>query len=418
MVNEDVLNVWYQGKLVGILWRNAAGIIGFRYEQTWVNNGFSISQQMPISTLEYPPESRKAHYFFVNLLPEADARMHIVRDLKISNSDFELLKAIGGECAGALSILPSSMMPSEKNEYSLLSDSDLKNLIRRKGALVYLNSRKDRPRLSLAGAQDKCAIFFDGENYFIPRDASPSSHILKFEVAGYRNIPVYEYFMMMLGRLVGLPVAQVDLKKTDAQYYLLIKRYDRVLEDNNAIKRLHQEDFCQALGFGYEKKYEQQGGPSFSECYRLAQNIVLNPIKDTENLLRWQIFNVLAGNSDAHAKNISLLYDKDNKVVLAPFYDLVCTRAIERIDKNLAFSIGGEFDPDIITLKHWERFASDCDIRLQYVLKLVDEMSELILDKFPAAIQEFEELHGRYPALQRVAKIVIRQCKRRLSYKK
>ncbi len=415
MIDEDVLNVWYQKRLVGVLRRNAAGIIGFHYEKNWVEKGFSISQQLPLNTLDYPPELNTAHNFFVNLLPEADARMHIVRDLKISNSDFELLKAIGGECAGALSILPANMLPSEDYEYSQLNDVDLKNLVQRKGAILNLNSSKNRPRLSLAGAQDKCAILFDGKKYFIPQGASPSSHISKFEIADYRNIPVYEYFMIMLAKSVGLPVVQVDLKKIDDHYYLLIKRYDRILGEKKVIERLHQEDFCQALGVGYERKYEQQGGPSFSECYRLVQRIVQNPIKDSENLLRWQIFNVLAGNSDAHAKNISLLYNRDNQISLAPFYDLVCTRAIEHIDSELAFSVGGEFNPDKITLKHWEKLAGDCDIKLQYLEKMVDQMSESLLENLPAVTKNFHELHGQYPALQRVTNVITKQCRKKFS---
>ncbi len=85
MKNEDVLLVWYKKSLVGKLWRNAAGIIGFEYEKRWVEEGFAISQQLPLTEKEYSSESGVAHHFFVNLLPEAGARAHIVRDLKISN---------------------------------------------------------------------------------------------------------------------------------------------------------------------------------------------------------------------------------------------------------------------------------------------------------------------------------------------
>jgi len=175
MNNEEFLMVWHEKNLVGKLWRNAAGIIGFIYEKSWIKTGFAISQQLPLTEQEYAPESGKAHQFFVNLLPEAGARLHLVRDLKVSNSDFELLKAIGGECAGALSILPKDYQPIENFHYKKITDTALKKLLLRKGRFSSITSDNDRPRLSLAGAQDKCPIFFDGENYLLPQDAAPSS---------------------------------------------------------------------------------------------------------------------------------------------------------------------------------------------------------------------------------------------------
>jgi serine/threonine-protein kinase HipA len=78
MTNENYLNVWYNKKLVGKIMRNSVGMIGFRYEKDWINNGFAISQQLPLIDKDYSAELGVAHKFFVNLLPEADARMHIV----------------------------------------------------------------------------------------------------------------------------------------------------------------------------------------------------------------------------------------------------------------------------------------------------------------------------------------------------
>ena len=335
---RTILHVWYGDILVGNLWQNEMGQIGFRYEKNWVRNGFSISQQLPLTVDEYTPADGKAHRFFANLLPEANARAHIIRDLKISNSDFELLKAIGGECAGAFSILPESHVANTKPHYQKLTEEDLKKIVLRKGNVSSFTTEKNRPRLSLAGAQDKCAIFFDGKNYFLPQDAAPSTHILKFEIIGYRHIPAYEYFLTQLAKTIDLPVVNCQLKKWDRDYFLQIQRYDRIIQNDKKTQRLHQEDFCQALGISHAKKYQQEGGPSFYDCYHLIQQISMNPLNDTENLLKWQIFNVLAGNSDGHAKNLALIYNQNHQANLAPFYDLVCTRAIERIDSRLALS--------------------------------------------------------------------------------
>jgi serine/threonine-protein kinase HipA len=340
--------------------------------------------------------------------------MHIVRDLKISNSDFELLKAIGGECAGAFSILPVELVPEDVGQYKKLSDEELNKIILRKGQVFNLTSNEERPRLSLAGAQEKCPIFYDGENYYLPKDSAPSTHILKFEIAGYRNIPVYEYFMTKLAEAVGLPVTDLQLRKSANDYFLLIKRYDRIVSTENNVKRLHQEDFCQALGVGYDKKYQQEGGPSFQDCYNLAGQITVKPLKDAENLLKWQIFNVLAGNSDGHAKNIAIIYNDNYEAELAPFYDLVCTRAIERINSKLAMSVGGEYNPDNVQLRHWEILAGECNINVHYLREMVLTMAETLLDKLAMTLEEFEIAFGPYPALQRVQKIVLRLCKKTL----
>lgn len=130
--------------------------------------------------------------------------------------------------------------------------------------------------------------------------------------------------------------------------------------------------------------------------------------------MRWQIFNVLAGNSDGHPKNLSLLYLANGEVHLAPFYDLVCTRAIERIDYHLAIAIGDERNPAVITRQHWEAPASQCGIRPQFLLNLLTGMATRLLDCLETTKTAFESRFGTYPALQRVEQLVTNQCRRAL----
>jgi len=112
MIDLDSLNVWNDQRLVGHLWRNPIGAIGFSYAPEWLSrDGFRVSHTLPCGSHDFTPEEGIAHRFFANLLPEGGVREQIVRDLKISNTDFNLLRAIGGECAGALSILPVEQQP-------------------------------------------------------------------------------------------------------------------------------------------------------------------------------------------------------------------------------------------------------------------------------------------------------------------
>lgn len=411
MIDLDALNVWNNQRLVGYLWRNQTGAIGFRYDPEWLaRDGFAISHTLPPGSDDFTPEDGLAHRFFANLLPEGGVREQIVRDLKISNTDFNLLRAIGGECAGALSILPVEQQPSPHYDYHPISDEELANLVARRGH-VYTWSSNALPRLSLAGAQDKCPILVRDGNYLLPQQESPSSHILKFELADYRHLPAYETFTTQLAKAVGLPVVDIQLRSVGKTHYALIERYDRLWDDSGQVQRLHQEDFCQALGYGHERKYQGDGGPTFAQCYQLIQDVSSDPANDLQHLLRWQIFNVLAGNSDGHAKNLSLLYLASGEIRLTPFYDLVCTRAIERIDYHLAFAVGDERNPGVITRKNWEFLASQCDIRPQFLLNQVTEVATRLLDNLAATKTSFESQYGTYPALQRIEQLVSKQCR-------
>ena len=413
MSDPDALNVWNGHRLAGRLRRDSFGHIGFRYDPDWLSGGgFAISQTLPLGAEEFAAEQGVAHRFFANLLPEGGFRERIVRDLKISDTDFNLLRAIGGECAGALSVLPVEREPSTEHSYRPINDEELAALVTQRGQ-PYSWSGEKRPRFSLAGAQNKFAILVREGKYLLPQEESPSSHILKFEIAEYRNVPAYETFTTLLAQAVGLPVVNIQLQSiNNSIHYTIVERYDRFLSDDGEVLRAHQEDFCQALGYGHERKYQEDGGPSFAQCFGMLRDVSSDPATDLPHLLRWQIFNVLAGNSDGHAKNLSLLYAANGEVRLAPFYDLVCTRAIERIDHHLALSVGNERNPGVIVKRHWEDMARQCDIRPRYLLDLVNDVATRLLEDLASTRAFFENQFGEYPALQRIERVVTKQCKR------
>ena len=411
MSDPDALNVWNGQRLVGRLQRNPFGHMGFRYDPDWLSGGgFAISQTLPLSVEEFTAEEGIAHRFFANLLPEGGFRERTARDLKISDTDFNLLRAIGGECAGALSVLPVERQPSTERIYHPISDEEQAALVAQRGH-PYSWPGEKRPRFSLAGAQNKFPVLVRNGKYLLPQGESPSSHILKFEIAEYRNVPTYETFTTLLARAVGLPVVNIQLQSINNIRYTITERYDRFQSGDGEVLRVHQEDFCQALGYGHERKYQEDGGPSFAQCFGMLRNVSSDPATDLPHLLRWQIFNVLAGNSDGHAKNLSLLYTATGEIRLAPFYDLVCTRAIERIDHHLALSAGNERNPGVIVKRHWEDMARQCDIRPRYLLDLVNDVAAQLLENLASTKAFFEDQFGEYPALQRIDRVVNKQCK-------
>ncbi len=426
MTDTNELNLWYEEQLVGYLWKNDLDRIGFHYDNDWLmeESSFPISLQIPLIEDEFLPDEGIAHRFFANLLPEGLARTNIIKSLKIADSDFSLLKAIGGECAGALNILPYTSVPVPQKDwtYTTLSDENLRALINRRGQVYSFRNSNDMPiRLSLAGAQDKCPVFIKNGALSLPDNGAPTSHILKFQVTDLRHVPAYETILMKLASSLELSVADIELRALDGlpgenpeKSYVIIERYDRFQDNEGILHRLHQEDFCQALGYGHGQKYQFDEGPAFVDCLNLIKEKSDEPTVDTELLINWQIFNLLAGNSDGHAKNLSILYSGDNSLRLAPFYDLVCTRAIEHLDTNLAFAIGGQVNPRQISKNNWVDFAEENDIGSRFLLGLVKEQAEKILDTFPDVLQEFEDNYGEYAALERVESVINRQCRRTL----
>ena len=152
--------------------------------------------------------------------------------------------------------------------------------------------------------------------------------------------------------------------------------------DGNIV-RLHQEDFCQALGVVSEMKYQSEGGVSLKQAFGLLRAVSRVPAIDLQNLLDATVFNFFIGNNDAHGKNFSLLYESGT-VRLSPFYDLLSTVYYPELSDTMAMKIGGEYTPENIYPRHFEKLAEDAGLSKPMVLKRVP----LIADKILTALTE------------------------------
>ncbi len=244
----------------------------------------------------------------------------------------------------------------------------------------------------------------------LPKGNSPSTHVLKFESSRFKNVSLYEAFTTELASACGLACARNQLLQTEPRPCLLSERFDRVVHENS-ITRLHQEDFCQALGRPSRQKYEKDEGPNLGECAALVSRISDQVTSDRQQLMQWQAFNALAGCADGHAKNISLLYDEYGGARLSPFYDLICTQAIEGVSHHLAFSVGGETETGQMLPEHWMRLAEQCGVSQDYLLNLVSSMATVLLDSYDTVRQRFESEYGHQPVLQRIQRVVQKNCR-------
>lgn len=411
---EAILRVMYAGRPVGILRQIEAGRMDFAYADEWLstNDSWPVSQTIPLQSgiQRYTAVNR----FFENLLPEGRLRYVICRHLGISeDNDFELLKAVGGECAGALSIVPEEILHVENAEdgYKELHDKELAKL-ERAGLIYPVFAHDGTIRLSLAGAQDKLPVLCRDDRIFIPSGNAASSHILKFPNRDFKYLPENEVLTTLLAAEMGLPAVKADLIIKNKIHICKVERYDRIKKNSGELERIHQEDFCQALGFPSQRKYELEGGPSFSACWSLTERIVDNPLSDTEVLLRWHIFNILAGNADAHAKNLSILYHSNTSTVLAPCYDLVCTALYPKLDTRMAMSVGGCSDAGQLTFDRWKKMAEEIGIRYSFLRDMAKGMAETAPDKMQAASDLFRERYGDHPVVERIRRVVVRRARR------
>jgi serine/threonine-protein kinase HipA len=152
----------------------------------------------------------------------------------------------------------------------------------------------------------------------------------------------------------------------------LIERYDRARDAGGQMHRIHQEDFCQALGVLPDAKYEKEGGPGLAHCVSLIREYSIQPAIDIKALLDWTVFNYFIGNADAHAKNISFLLLPEGPR-LAPFYDLMCTAVYPNLSDRMAMRLGGEDRPDWIIARKWTQCAADLGIKETIMHKVLVE---------------------------------------------
>ena len=396
------LNVYWGSILAGRLHLDEKRNFIFRYDPSWLTHpdACPLSLRLPLRTEPFPDNF--ARPFFSNLLPEARVRELIAKGLGISDkNDFKLLEELGGECAGAISLLQEGRVPETKGSHKLLAPCELDRMIEDMPRRPLLTA-KEGLRLSLAGAQNKLPVYMKDGKIYLPQGSYSSSHILKPKIPEFADTAENEAFCMTLALKYGLPVPQVLIME-GKHPCCLVERYDRRTGVDGLPSRLHQEDFCQALGHGYDQKYESEGGPSFKDCFSLMSAHSAEPLPDKRALLRWTVFNYLIGNCDAHAKNISILFS-ERSVRLAPFYDLMSTAVYPELADKLAMKIGGENRISWIMKRHWERFANDAGVGAQAVHGICKDIAETLPQLSAELGKDFIKKYGAAGTIKKIQK--------------
>ena len=329
--------------------------------------------------------------YFGGLLPESEeAKRAIGKNFGANpRSTFSLLRAIGHDCAGAVSfhdpedpVVPDSLLEPKMKP---LSEPELERHIKEL-PLKPLFMGVEGLRLSLAGVQEKAAVCVLDDKIAIPLGGTPTTHILKPSISKYPGSVQNEYLCLRTATRLGLAIPDVRMGRAGKEDYLLVERYDRKFDGGKRIIRLHQEDFCQALGIPPDHKYQNEGGPSLKQCFSLVRELSGTPVIDLQRLLDAVIFNFLVGNHDAHGKNFSLLHHGATR--LAPLYDVLSTACYPELTRKMAMKIGGEYVSDKITPKQFEQLADEAGLAKPMVKRRVPELAGAILSKLPALAME------------------------------
>lgn len=354
--------------------------------------------------------------YFEGLLPEGEVRQRVCRETGVANNDpFGLLLAIGGDCAGALSIVPPGAEAGDRDDEApdTLDDRQILELARSGGRNMPAPGR--RQRFSLAGAQEKLPVIFEDDRYALPDRMHPSSHILKFETVP--RVCLAEYLANRLARATSLPVADTTFVSLNGRVPMLrITRFDRILGAGGVLERVHQEDLLQALGLPSMLKYQREGGPTLAQVAAIVREHTRRPAVAIAYLRDWQMFNCLTGNWDGHAKNLALLYPPDSTVPeLAPFYDLVAIEFLNRLrpgswSRDMAFAVGTQVLPERITRGEWERFADDLGIPRKPTLERLEEMALALPEAAVSVARHFAGNYFKDNTLDRFVESIRRRC--------
>jgi serine/threonine-protein kinase HipA len=376
-------------------------------------DAFPVSVRMPLATAE--ASSEIVLPWLANLLPEGAALNTAGRWLGVDPTDvMGMMARIGGDVAGALSFgAPRAGHPPRG--IPIPDAAALERIIGDLPRRPFLIG-DDGVSMSLAGAQEKLPVTrLDSGVLAIPADGMPSTHILKpdHETRLYGAVH-NEALCMVLARRVGLPVAEVTTGRAGTRAYLLVTRYDRARSGTGWV-RLHQEDFCQALGKPPASKYQknQSGlpGPTMKDMFEIVRRHA--PGRSIARLLDATIFNVLICNTDAHAKNFSLLLTGPRSAELAPLYDLMCAAAWDGVTNNMAQEIGGSARGNQLTAKHWRRLARDAGTNATATLKRVETLIDRVETEVASAAKDVRAMpagdHEMLPIFERK---ILERCRR------
>jgi serine/threonine-protein kinase HipA len=368
------------GAVVGSVEQGSGGALSFSYDSDY-QGPVPLSLSMPISARRYGDKIVRP--YLLGLLPDSpEVKSRVAREFGVSGMNpFALLAHIGLDCPGAVQLcLEEDVALAKGGKESLVPISEEEIAVRLEAIESGSSWSSENEHWSLGGNQAKLALRFDGKSWSRCLGASATTHIIKPGIPSLRLQSLDEFASMRLAALCGLPVAACSFHSFAGHQAVVVRRYDRVMGADGGVRRIHQEDFCQALAVAPDKKYASDGGPSTPDVLRLLR-MTSEPEENTRTFAAMLFFNYLIGGSDAHAKNYSLLLEPDGSSWVAPLYDVASALPYDFPDRRewrVAMSIGGENRIGRVGAGAIRRFASQSRLPERSCLDLMANLADAI----------------------------------------
>ena len=379
------LEVLCEGARVGVL-ENARNGLRFAYGEEWQrrDDATPLSVSMPLTATSHPP--RVVEPFCWGLLPDnADVLARWGREFGVSVANpFGLLAVLGEDVPGAMLFVRDERIGEVtlgRGDVEWLSDEEVGALLRavRRDHTAWLGGHGEG-RWSLAGAQAKIALFFDGQRWGRPSGRLATTHILKPAIIGLDDHDLNEHICLRAARMLGLRAVASQIVDFNGERSVVVERYDRQIAVDGRIVRIHQEDLCQATATHPSQKYQSDGGPGPAEIVRILRDHM--PYRQSEvdvgTFVDALVFNWLIGAPDAHAMNYALMLS-GRQVRLAPFFDIASALAYPDFygpKIKLAMKIGGSYRLSSIGRHAWERLAAELRLDSEMLVVRARQLSE------------------------------------------
>jgi serine/threonine-protein kinase HipA len=442
------------GREVGSI-HQIRGRLSFVYDDAWRSavGAYPLSLSMPLAAAEHPHAAIEP--FLWGLLPDNDIVLtRWAQRFQVSpRNAFQLISNVGEDCAGAVQFArperKQALITAAPADIEWLTDADVASRLRAlKADASAGRAPRDTGQFSLAGAQPKTALVFDGQRWGVPSGREPTTHIVKPPTDGFDGHAENEHLCLVLARALGLPTARSEVRRFEDVTAIVLERYDRVRiadfaaaqtglgtgEPNSLVMttraaadaldvtasarslsefartthtyRVHQEDFCQAMRVYPMRKYQNEGGPGPKQIIELLRANASRgrdskdrgapwaKDEDVSTFLDALILNWLIGGTDAHAKNYSILIGGGGLVRLAPLYDLASIFGYPDIDPEkakLAMKIGNQYRLRDIGFAQWRKLAADIRVDEDALIDRIRAMAAELPDRLADEIRKLRD---------------------------
>jgi serine/threonine-protein kinase HipA len=392
------LLVVIEGEVIGRVQSDKAGRITLAYEPSWLDaaRAHSLSVSMPLARIVYP--QRVVLPYLWNLLPEnPNVLQRWAQQYHVSaGNPFKLLTYVGADVPGAAQyITPESLAEIQADQPAvdwMTLDELAERLRQLRDDISAVRRPSDIGKMSLPGAQAKTAFYWDErqKRWGVPGGRTPTTHIIKPAIPGFRGFVENEHICLDIATRLGLPAARSRVLELD-ESYIVVERYDRLPPSPGSrfVRRIHQEDACQALGLMPARKYQEEGGPGINTIITLIRRVSADPEGDIDRFLQANMLNWFIGGTDAHAKNYSLLIGAADEIRLAPLYDVSSQLPYrDLVAQRVSMKIGEHYDIPRITLADWRKLARMSSVSEEHMVATLSNMARELPDHISGAGDE------------------------------